>query len=366
MAETPRTTAAPFEGAGTLLEVSPLSGSARIAHFIAFLHHEVGAPEVDLAPHAGHEYAFQVALSPERLIEALLDSVDFRPQSLRSFSEGRLQVRLAGAEPARIYATEGAPAAAARPQPVAGAVSAPPAPEVEQSEIVAAPEAEVAQPTDRSAAAPDTAQEAEPVALPASEEHQLFEALTRLSHVLDESLAEPAAEPAEQADTVSSVAAEPAAVPAAPAEAIPAVDAPAQSSAPAMQSTSTEDRSEDHRRDERSAVSAAAPPVTEAAQPAVPQGAPAESGVQLIARPFSNFGQLNRFITAIGALTDVRSVTLRRFRDGTLWLAVDCVDARAFGARLRNQRDIPVEVVSEGDGTIEVTVREEPRQAASA
>ena len=363
----PNSAARSGEAVSTSLQVSPLVGSARIARFVAFLHRDVGAPEVDFEPHQGQEYSFQLPLPADRIIEALLDSVDFRPQSLRSFAAGRLHVRLADVQPGSAAEIQRAPAPSETPQPESRPDAAPLARDAETNRQQTAPGAGISdQGANHSSAPPiEAAPEKaapEPAAPIVSEERRLFDALTRLSHVLGSSAAE---------ESLSrSTTDEPAAADAELASSVPTASAGVEESrepsaeAPVFlrgDERAVEDAPEE---DARRSVPESETSAPERPVPA-PDGAPA-TGVQLIARPFSNFGQLNRFITAIGGLTDVRSVTLRRFRDGTLWLAVDCADATAFGARLRAQHEIPVEVLTEADGTIEVTVREEPRQAASA
>lgn len=407
MAEDSLTAAAQSgEGAGTSLQVSPLTDSARIARFIAFLHRDAGAPRVDLEPHQGQEYLFEVSVPPSRIIEALLDSPDFRPRSLRSFAEGRLQVRLSGSEPATAAETRTAPPAGAVPPRAPASNRAPPNSDGEAARRQAPPTTAIAMPSSNHVTMPEAAPESETLPV-AEDQQQIVDALKRLSHVLDESLdavaapagaasyepeeapaveeapvtaASPAAEERSGPDAAETkVAAEERFEPDVAETETPAAVTPPVPAAPEEERRQPVAeapiflRASDGEADEAAGAFAAEAPraerETEAevpAETASAAGSAAEAGVQLIARPFSNFGQLNRFITVIGALADVRSVTLRRFRDGTLALAVDCADAAAFGSRLRTQREIPVEVLSEGDGTIEVTVQEESRQTVSA
>ena len=348
----PTSAAQSGDGAGTSLQVSPLAGSARIARFVTFLHRDVGATRVDIEPQPGDEYTFQIPLPLDRIIEALLDSIEFRPQSLRSFAGGRLQVRLPAAEQVSVAAPASPEAGPVEPQASSASETEPLAARTPEAARTQPPMPQEASEVERSA--PEAA------AAPAADERQLFDALTRLSNMLD-------------ASTVPSDATAPAAesIPDEPAlDAEPSAEAPMPvASVEAVEAPPTEESEAEELPEAAAAEERRMAPQSEDEDPAPPVaagGASGEAGVQLIARPFSNFGQLNRFITAIGGLTDVRSVTLRRFRDGTLWLAVDCSDAAAFGARLRGQSEIPVDVLSESAGTIEVTVREESRQAASA
>lgn len=337
------------EDQGTALDVSPLAGSRQVARFVHFLHHEVHAPEVDLEPQPDERYQFRLAITPAQVIQALLDSTEFRPASLRSFASGALVVRLAGGEP--IPAPDGEESNPNREGP-----QQTPAPRTEASPP---PENESRAPAAGGRVEPESAQQE-------ADGNQLLQALARLAHALDEA---PAVGPPSTPEPPASNAGEAAPSPAGAEEA----ERPADALVAEADATEVAHQPVPEGREN------GAPPVQEpvflrdtaASSPALEDpeaeslAGEAAQGVQLVARPFSNFGQLNRFITAIGGLPDVRSVALRRFRDGTLWLAVDCVNTGAFSARLRAQREIPIEIVSEGEGTIEVAVREESRQAAS-
>lgn len=79
----------------------------------------------------------------------------------------------------------------------------------------------------------------------------------------------------------------------------------------------------------------------------------------VIAQPFDSFRELNGFVSAVAALPDVRRATPRRFRAGTLHLAVEYSGALSLAALLRRLASFGPTVGEADDGTLTVLV--EPR-----
>jgi hypothetical protein len=90
-----------------------------------------------------------------------------------------------------------------------------------------------------------------------------------------------------------------------------------------------------------------------APQGAVP-GTP--QSLQLIAYPFENFSGVNSFINAVRLLPDVRYVAPRRFRAGTIQLAVDYAGAEPLAERIRSLETFMPQIVSEDEESVTVTI----------
>jgi hypothetical protein len=66
--------------------------------FIAFLHDSASATDVELEPAEAGRYRFRVSVPPSAVIEALLASSDFFPESEHSSISGPLEVRLTASD----------------------------------------------------------------------------------------------------------------------------------------------------------------------------------------------------------------------------------------------------------------------------
>lgn len=94
----------------TWLEAWPLDVAARAVRFINFLHESAAAADVELEPAEGGRYRFRVSVPPSTVMEALLASSDFFPESVHSSVSGPLEVRLPAS-------SDSGPPAAARRSP---------------------------------------------------------------------------------------------------------------------------------------------------------------------------------------------------------------------------------------------------------
>lgn len=102
-----------------------------------------------------------------------------------------------------------------------------------------------------------------------------------------------------------------------------------------------------------------APATATSAQPTgggVVEPAPAAQSFQVVAYPFENFSSVNSFINAIRALPDVRYVAPRRFRAGTIQLAVDYAGALPLSDRIRALETFAPQIVNETEDTITVAI----------
>jgi len=81
--------------------------------------------------------------------------------------------------------------------------------------------------------------------------------------------------------------------------------------------------------------------------------------IQVVAHPFANFGRLNQFITVVGGLPGVRTVTLRRFRNGILRLAVDYTGATPLSTHLKLALGESANILSDSGELIEIAVPEQ-------
>jgi hypothetical protein len=78
--------------------------------------------------------------------------------------------------------------------------------------------------------------------------------------------------------------------------------------------------------------------------------------LQLIAYPFENFSGVNSFINAVRLLPDVRYVAPRRFRAGTIQLAVDYAGVEPLAERIRSLDSFMPRIVSEDEESVTVTI----------
>jgi hypothetical protein len=81
-------------GSETWLEVWPFDPVSRAVRFIDFLHESASASDVELEPVEGARYRFRVSSSPSTVVEALLSTTEFFPESIHSSVSGPLEVRL--------------------------------------------------------------------------------------------------------------------------------------------------------------------------------------------------------------------------------------------------------------------------------
>lgn len=101
-----------------------------------------------------------------------------------------------------------------------------------------------------------------------------------------------------------------------------------------------------------------APSALAGAQPAgkAVEREPATQSIQVVAYPFENFSSVNSFINAIRTLPDVRYVAPRRFRAGTIQLAVDYAGALPLSDRIRGLETFAPQIVNESEDTITVAI----------
>jgi hypothetical protein len=76
----------------------------------------------------------------------------------------------------------------------------------------------------------------------------------------------------------------------------------------------------------------------------------------VIAYPFENFSSVNSFINAVRLLPDVRYVAPRRFRAGTIQLAVDYTGAEPLAERIRTLVAFTPRIVAEDEESVTVTI----------
>jgi hypothetical protein len=86
------------EPAETWVEAWPLDVAARAVRFVGFLHEAASAADVELEPAEGGRYRFRVSAAPSVVMEALLASSEFFPESVHSSLSGPLAVRLGAAD----------------------------------------------------------------------------------------------------------------------------------------------------------------------------------------------------------------------------------------------------------------------------
>lgn len=90
-------------------------------------------------------------------------------------------------------------------------------------------------------------------------------------------------------------------------------------------------------------------------------GALASAGVDhlgVAVGPFRRFSEVNRFIDALGAVHDVRSVKPRRFRRGVLYALVDYIGAAPFTTALASMQAFPLRITTTTEDRIEATLLE--------
>jgi hypothetical protein len=104
-------------GTETWLEVWPFEPVSRAVRFIDFLHEAAAASDVELEPVEGARYRFRVSSAPSTVVEALLSTKEFFPESIHSSVSGPLEVRLSAS---------GADVPGVRPAPVREANQAAP------------------------------------------------------------------------------------------------------------------------------------------------------------------------------------------------------------------------------------------------
>jgi hypothetical protein len=82
----------------------------------------------------------------------------------------------------------------------------------------------------------------------------------------------------------------------------------------------------------------------------------APQNIQVVAYPFENFSGVNSFINAVRLLPDVRYVAPRRFRAGTIQLAVDYMGEESLADRLRSLTSFTPHIVQQDDETVTVAI----------
>ncbi len=96
---------------------------------------------------------------------------------------------------------------------------------------------------------------------------------------------------------------------------------------------------------------------TETAAAAPPSTAhPSGDSVTVIAYPFLKFSAVNLFLNAVSELSGVRHCAARRFRDGTLHLAVDYAGTTPFRERLIGLAGFGPRLISEDEHTLTVAL----------
>ncbi|MDP2726928.1 MAG: hypothetical protein Q8P59_05250, partial [Dehalococcoidia bacterium] len=93
-----------------------------------------------------------------------------------------------------------------------------------------------------------------------------------------------------------------------------------------------------------------------------------EGEVQLIVSPFSSFGAVNRFTSALRSVPGVSSATIRRFQKGRLQVSVDYAGVVPLGHRLEELNEFRVfsefrlRVIESSQGRLEALIEssEEP------
>lgn len=376
----------------TWIEVEPLEPAERAASFITFLLRFLPNTEVQFGPRAGGRYRFHLAAPAARFIQALLESVQFVPIALRSSTDGELYVTLptsGGVSPAADPASGISTEAEALP-PLVGALDR------LDGAIGELLDQSMEAKIERLIQCLDLEAQPEPIA--AVEEDEPWQAEQAADGVDEEppeaAEASPAteSEAADQPETAPPPAGED--EPVAAAEASPPVVAAGDGryrillgdSCPVCKAMSRISfpaerppqlpiagcRAEDGCRCTLPDLPAVGSEAQEAMITADLWRAAGDVAadrdeeavhvqIQLVAHPFANFGRLNQFITMVGGLAGVRSVTLRRFRNGILRLAVDYAGTEPLSAHLRAAKDIPLEILSDGGDLIELAVSDDGR-----
>lgn len=401
----------------TWLEVRPLEGLERAACFVSFLLQAIPRAELGFGPREGDCYRFNLAAPPSTIIRALLESTEFTPVALRALESGELQVTLQHG--GHGLNSEGQEELVPSQQPVAGDEAN--EENSEESSTADEDEGELSAPW-TPIAAEDIFVEAEPCQAEPSQADAgppLVGALEQLDSAIGELLQQLTVETAMRGPNEAGVVELERAEPSDSPNDAPLENRGARSEEPAAErAVEAEEREEETqtpvveaepaeagdaekryhiivgddcpvcRAVSRISFTADRPPELPIAgcratdgcgcglpefEPETGQAAGSSSSedserplafhglIQLVAHPFGNFGRLNQFITMVGGLPGVRSVTLRRFRNGILRLAVDYTGTAPLSTHLKTAMEIPLEVLSDGGDLIEIAVADDGR-----